>query len=188
MIKAIKNDKELVINILSRSFATNQSVNYIVRQDHKKKKRIAALMDYSFELCSSFGDVWLSEDKQACALVLYPHRQRTTFASILLDIRLIWQAIGLQNIRKAINREAQIKAKQTQDPMAYLWFIGVHPDFQRQGKGSKLMLELIASARTDGTVFFLETSTRENLAWYERFNFKVYDRLDLGYPLYFLKQ
>ncbi|MEO3404979.1 GNAT family N-acetyltransferase [Mucilaginibacter sp. CAU 1740] len=188
MTRAIKNDKDHIISILTKSFDTNQSVNYIVLQGHKREERIAALMDYSFELCFLFGDVWLSDDRSACALVMYPHRKRITLRSIILDIRLIWQAIGLQNIKRAIDRENKIKAKQTKDPMAYLWFIGVDPQFQQQGRGSRLMADLIADAREKGTSFFLETSTPENIPWYERFNFKIYEQLDLSYILYFLKQ
>lgn len=188
MILATKNDKKHIINILSRSFNTNRSVNYIVRQDNKKEQRIAALMDYSFEICLLFGEVWLSEDRCACALVLYPDRKKLTFWSIFLDIRLIWQAIGLRNIRKAINREIQVKAKQTKNASAYLWFVGVDPQFQRQGKGTTLMLDLIAHARKKGSSFFLETSTIANLPWYKRFGFKIYNRLDLTYTMYFLKK
>lgn len=35
---------------------------------------------------------------------------------------------------------------------------------------------------------YLETSMPENLPWYERFGFRIYDRLELGYTLYFLKK
>lgn len=35
MIKANYNDKNLIINILTKSFDSNQSVNYIVKQDKK---------------------------------------------------------------------------------------------------------------------------------------------------------
>ncbi|MGB4398634.1 MAG: N-acetyltransferase, partial [Daejeonella sp.] len=83
MKKAAYGDKVLVKNILSKSFDKNQSVNYIAQQDELREKRIAALMDYSFEICYNYGDVYLSEDNKACALVLYPDRKKTTFKSIL---------------------------------------------------------------------------------------------------------
>ncbi|MDN3548961.1 GNAT family N-acetyltransferase [Mucilaginibacter aquaedulcis] len=188
MIRATKNDKDLIVRILSRSFDANQSVNYIVRQDNKRKERIAKLMSYSFEICSLFGDVWLSEDKSACALVLYPQNKRTTLKSIILDIKLIWQVIGIGNIIKTLNRESSIKAKQPKQPMAYVWFIGVNPEFQHQGKGSRLLRDLLADAREKDLPVFLETSTVRNLPWYESYNFKIYDQLDLTYKLFFLKQ
>lgn len=188
MIKAQTVDKHLVIQLLSKSFEANQSINYIVRQDEKRLRRIAALMDYSYEMCNLFGDVWLSEYRKACALVMYPHEKRTTFKGILLDIKLTFEAIGLDGIKKALDREHKIKTKQPKQAMAYLWFLGVDPTAQHKGIGSKLLRDIIAYANQKNLPVFLETSTLENLPWYERFGFKIYDQLDLGYLLYFLKR
>lgn len=59
-------------------------------------------MDYSFEVCFTFGDVFLSDDKKSCALVLYPDKKKTTFKSILLDAKLILSCVGLKNIKKTL--------------------------------------------------------------------------------------
>ena len=95
MFKADKNQKSLVIEILTNSFDNNQSVNYIVKQDIKRKERITSLMDYSFEICYMFGAIYLSDDQKACALVLYPERKVFSFRSLLLDIQLVLNVIGL---------------------------------------------------------------------------------------------
>ncbi len=94
MVKAEYNEKALVVDILTKSFDTNQSVNYIIPQGDNKEKRIRTLMDYSFEVCYLFGDVFLSDDKKACALVNYPDKKKTALKSILLDIKLILFCIG----------------------------------------------------------------------------------------------
>jgi len=187
MIKATPSDKQLVIKILTDSFESNQSVNYIVKQDKQRLERIGALMDYSFEVCMEFGDVWLSNNRKACALVLYPQKKRTTLKAILLDVKLILKAIGISNIKKALDRESRIKARQLKAPASYLWFIGVIPQDQHAGIGSDLLTQVLADADKQGLPVILETSTMKNLPWYERFGFSVYDQLDLGYHLYFLK-
>ena len=61
MIKAEIVDKALVVQLLTQAFEDNRSVNYIVLNDDKRTERIAALMDYSFDMCSLFGEVWLSD-------------------------------------------------------------------------------------------------------------------------------
>lgn len=48
MIPADYKDKELVVDILTKSFADNKSVNYIIKQDGKRIERIKNLMRYSF--------------------------------------------------------------------------------------------------------------------------------------------
>ncbi|MET3981948.1 ribosomal protein S18 acetylase RimI-like enzyme [Mucilaginibacter sp. UYP25] len=188
MIKVDRNQKPHVVEILISSFEDNQSVNYIVKQDSERKERIRALMDYSIEMCSVFGAVWLSDDKKACALILYPQQKRTTLKSVCLDLKLIFSAIGLGGIRKALKRETSIKAKQPKAAMAYLWFIGVNPIYQHSGIGSSLLKEVIADADQKVIPIFLETSTLQNLPWYKQFGFRIYDELTLTYTLYFLRR
>jgi len=188
MIKVNYEDKNLVLTILTESFKDNQSVNFIVFQDSHKLKRIRALMDYSFEVCYRFGEIWLSDDMKACALLLFPHVKRTTVLSVWLDIRLIFKVIGLFGIQRAMKREEQIKKIQPSIKMAYLWFIGVDPSYQHSGIGSQLINEIISASYNENLPLYLETSTLSNLPWYERFGFEIYNQLDLGYTLFFLKR
>lgn len=188
MKKAEYTDKALIVDILTKSFDTNQSVNYIVKQDEKRIKRVSVLMDYSFEVCYAFGDVFLSDDKKACGLVLYPDKKKTTVKSILLDVKLILSCVGIENIKKTLNRESMIKNIQPKELMYYLWFIGVDPEYQNTGIGSIFLDELIEDSKLKGRPIYLETSTLKNLPWYEKFDFKIYHEAELSYKLFFLKR
>jgi len=188
MKRATSNDKPLIKNILTNSFASNLSVNYIIKQDAKRIRRIQALMDYSIDVCSMFGEVLLSDDDKGCALILYPQRKRITLRSIVLDFRLIFRAIGLIGITKAFTREGLIKDKQAKDAMLYVWFIGVDPLYQKQGIGSRLLEELIKKADNQNLPIYLETSTLNNLPWYQRFGFEIYNQIELSYTLFFLRR
>ncbi|MDN5288959.1 MAG: GCN5-related N-acetyltransferase [Mucilaginibacter sp.] len=187
MIKAVSADKPLILDLLCRSFNNNKSVNFITGNKPNQEKRIYALMDYSFEVCRLFGEIWLSDNRGACALILYPQEKRTTIQSIWLDIKLIAQAVGLKGISRLLHREAGIKKVQPKIPMIYLWFIGVDPVKQRQGTGSQLLSEILADASQKRLPVYLETSTLGNLPWYESFGFEIYDQLVLDYTLFFLK-
>lgn len=186
MIKAKKSDKNLITGLLAGSFSDNPSVNYIISGDRRRPERLAALMDYSFELCMRFGEVWLSDDRRACALLLFPQNKRLTLTSVWLDVKLAFFAIGLFRIAKVMRRERLVSGKHPKEDMAYLWFIGVDPLFQGQGVGSTLLAELSERFNNLRLPLFLETSVLSNLAWYNRFGFKVYEELDLGYRLFFL--
>lgn len=126
MKKADYKDKNLVVDILAKSFDTNQSVNYIIKQDKKRVQRVHSLMDYSFEVCTAFGDVFISDDNKACALILYPDKKKSTLKSTWLDVKLILQAVGLGNVSKTVKREKLISSIQPKMQMTYLWFIGVY--------------------------------------------------------------
>ena len=187
MIKAGSQDKNLVVDILTKAFDTNKSANYIVKQDSKRIKRLEALMDYSFEMCHRFGKVYLSDDKKACALILYPDK-KTALGSVLLDLKLILKTIGVENIGKALKRESAIKAIQPKTPIYYLWFIGVNPKFKNQGLGTNLLNDVIAESENEKRPVYLETSTLQNLPFYEKFGFRTYHELDFSYKLFFLKR
>ncbi|HXH99314.1 MAG TPA: GNAT family N-acetyltransferase [Sphingobacteriaceae bacterium] len=188
MIKATYDEKNLVIDILTKSFDTNQSVNYIIKQDKKRTDRVRALMDYSFEVCYLFGEVFLSDDKKACALILYPDKKKTTLKSTWLDVKLILSCVGVSNIKKAMARESKIKKLQPEEPVYYIWFIGVEPANQNSGIGSELLNDVIKDSSLKNRPIYLETSTLKNLPWYKKFGFDVYNELDLSYKLFFLKK
>lgn len=187
MIKAANSDKHLILDILTESFDTNQSVNYIIKKDNKRVKRIRALMDYSFETCRRFGEILMSEDRNACALIVYPDKKKTTLQSISLDLKLIFQCVGFRNIKKTLRRESLIKKVQPKESMTYLWFIGVNPEKQGNGIGSRLLSDILENSMMENRPVYLETSTLNNLSWYKKFDFDVYHEEDLGYKLYFLK-
>jgi ribosomal protein S18 acetylase RimI-like enzyme len=188
MRKANNEDKPLVIDILTQSFESNQSVNYVVQQDGKRINRIRALMDYSFEVCKLFGDVFISDDKKACALIMYPDKKKSSLKAIMLDIKLIIQCVGVGNVKKTLKREALIKKIQPKELMTYLWFIGVKPEDQNKGFGSNMLQSIIDYSNQNNRPVYLETSTVRNLPWYKRFGFEVYSEQDLSYRLYFLKR
>lgn len=144
-------------------------------------------MEYSFHSCLRFGDIFLSDDRKGCALILYPDKRKTHFKSILLDLKLAFISIGPKNILKTLRRESEIKERHPNEPIAYLWFIGVAPRSQGKGTGSLLLQEVLEHAKTRERTVFLETSTLVNLPWYEKYGFQIYDEVDLGYKLFFLK-
>lgn len=188
MKKANYIDKHLIVNILTRSFDSNLSVNYIIRQDRKREQHIRALMDYSFEVCHLFGNVFLSNDKKACALIVYPDRKKTTLKSIWLDLRLIFQCVGIGNILKTLKREKLINSAHPKIPFSYLWFIGVAPGDQNNGIGSQLLQSVLEYCDHQGRPVYLETSTVRNLPWYNKFDFQPYHEEDLTYHLYFFRR
>jgi hypothetical protein len=188
MIRAEYKDRGDIVNILINSFDDNKSINYIIKQDKKRLQRLKKLMEYSFEVCYLFGDVFLTDDKKGCALILLPDKKRTNFKSILLDVKLIITCTGLANLAKAMTRESKIKKLHPKELMYYIWFIGVDSNEQNKGIGTDLLKELIEQGLSLNRSVYLETSTLKNIPWYKKFGFKIYNELDLGYRLYFMKK
>jgi ribosomal protein S18 acetylase RimI-like enzyme len=188
MKRATADQRGLVVDILSESFESNKSVNYVVKQDAERKQRIRGLMGYSFDVCNAFGEVWLSDDTKAAALVLFPEKKKTTTASIWWDIKLAASVIGVSRVGQVLGRESKIKAFHPKQPFAYLWFVGVSPQYQNKGIGSALLVELIQRYTQQARPIYLETSVDRNLPWYKKHGFEIFETLQLTYALFLLRR
>lgn len=177
-------NKELIINILLESFSENKSVNFVVKQDKMKDKRLRILMEYSYFMSEKFGKIYLSEDKLACALLIDPIQKRTTLLSIIWDIKLLFRCIGISNLGKVLKREKSIKRNHPISNFIHLWYIGVKKNVQGKGLGTNLMNKIISDYSKIGKPIYLETSMEMNFPFYEKLGFeKVSELNDFGYDL-----
>jgi ribosomal protein S18 acetylase RimI-like enzyme len=188
MRRANSSDKSVILDILTRSFDDNKSVNYVVKQDQNRVDWISRLMDYSFNVCNEFGEVWISDDQQACALILFPDKKRSSFRTLLWDLKLALSVIGLDRVSTVLKREALIKSNHPKEPIAYLWFIGVNPQLQGKGVGSAFIQEVIKECERKKRPIYLETSMEKNLPFYKKFGFEIFQSLQLSYTLYQLRR
>ncbi|MBC7450997.1 MAG: GNAT family N-acetyltransferase [Cytophagales bacterium] len=188
MIKAGSIHRNIVVKILSESFDSNQSVNFVVKQDAKRSERIRLLMEYSFDRCFAFGEIYLSDDQNACALLLHSECKRNNLKSIWNDIRIAISCIGIAGIRKVVERERAIHRHHPKIPFGHLWYIGVAPARQAAGIGSTMLQEIIHHCTTLEKAIYLETSTLINIPWYKKHGFEIIAILDLTFPLYILKR
>lgn len=177
MIKASKNDRERVVDILSESFKDNGSVNAITGNNSQK---IRYLMEYSFDKGLETGDIFLDEEKNAAVILLYPKSESTSLKSILRDIKLIFNVIGLANVPKVMKKEANVKKRHPEEAYAHLWYIGVDPNKWGHGHGSKLLRDVLEECKMKSLDVYLETSTVRNFNFYEREGFQRFDELDIG--------
>jgi ribosomal protein S18 acetylase RimI-like enzyme len=188
MRKATLSDKSHIVHLLTVSFDDNKSVNYVAKQDQHRVKRIQRMMAYSFDRCFAFGEVWISEDQQACALIEFPEQKRTSIRTLWWDVKLALSVIGLDRVGAVLKRDAMIKANHPKEPIAYLWFLGVDQSVQGKGVGTALMHEVIAKCEQDKRPIYLETSMLRNLPFYKKLGFEIFQTLELTYTLYQLRR
>lgn len=188
MIRPEYSDKQWIVDTLSKAFIDNQSVNFVVKQDRKKAQRLHYLMDYSFEVCWNWGEVYVTEDKKGVVLFVLPHKKKNIFKAATLDIKLALKTVGLRRAFKVLSRESMIKKYHPKHPFYYLWFICISPESQGKGIGSTLMEEIVMESEKRNYPIYLETSTLINLPFYEKFQFKTYHKAEFGYTLHMMKR
>lgn len=185
MRKATKSDIPKLIEILTKSFKENRSANYVL----KNKNTLPKLFDYSIAKGFLFGDVWINEDQTACAILINPKNKKFTFNSIWLDLKLIFQVVGLTRVKKVLYKENITDQTLPKNlDFIHLWFLGVSPEIQGKGKGTALLREIIEYYKPLKEAMCLETSTLKNLPFYEKEGFEVYATKDFGFNLFFYKR
>ncbi|WP_177230403.1 N-acetyltransferase [Chitinophaga sp. CF118] len=137
--------------------------------------RIKRLMEYSFDYSYSFGSVYLSDDKNSTALIIFPDTRKTTLKTILWDIKLLITCTGFYNAIKALKREAELKKVHPKISFYYIWMIGTDPAYGNQGIGTTLMMDLIDDSRLKQRPMYVEARVFKTMLWYQKLGFSIYN-------------
>ena len=183
---AEKKDKKQVVSILTDAFIhvlIPNSINFVVKNDTKRSERLKSLMEFQFDMALELGNIFISDDSKAC--IIYINKWKLTLKRIILEIKLLFNVIGVENVFQVLKREKIIKSYHPKANFIHLWLMGVIPESQGTGIGSQLLQETLKFY--DGRLIYLETTTPENLEFYKKNGFAIFHRtFELDYPLYFL--
>ncbi len=92
----------------------------------------------------------------------------------LRALPMLLNASGLGRFGRLLRLRNVMDAGHPMDrPHDYLWFLGVHPDRQGSGLGSKLLAARTERLDGQGRCGFLETGTPRNLPLYQRHGFEI---------------
>lgn len=192
MIQADKTHKEKVIEILLECFENNKSINWIVKQDSRRKERIKGLMDYSFDACIETGQIYVTEDLTGVIICSDPDEKLPVLEEAYLTARFVWKVTGIDGIGRALRREKYVNQYHPKDhEFLYIWFIALKKSEQGRGVGSAMLREIISKGNERNVAIYLETSTEENLSFYKKHGFEVYHISPediFGFKLYFLRR
>lgn len=191
MIIATLQDKKHVVDILCSAFepiTEPNSINYIVKQDKHRSKRMRVLMEFIFDNCMDFGEVLLSNNRNACILMTFPHTEKLTFKKIKGLVRVALKCTGLKNAIKVLQRQAQLKKHHISEAYIHPTIMGAKNEVHGFGIGVRLIKQLIDHYEGNELPVIIQTTTDQNLKIYKRFGFEVFKKVDLkDFPLYFLR-
>ena len=192
MIKATYSDKARVVDILSQSFVESKSIEQAVKQGPKRLQRIRNLMEYSFEVCWHWGEVYLSDNGRGAVLVLPSHNKGVSLKALWLDLKVVIQAIGVKRVIQVMKKERYLKKMRFQTPYLYVWSMAVIPGFRGQGAFMDLKEGIFQMADERNVPVYVETSGERQKKVYVRFGFEVYHTYKVKgrnpFVLYFLRR
>jgi len=191
LVKANSKDKEAVIDILTSAFAPlteENSINLVVKQDDKRIQRMRILMGYLFERAMLFGEVFISDNKKACLLIKYPHKEKVTLKTILLDIQLAVKCIGIERVYSVLKRQQIAKRNYPKEKHIRPMIMGVKKEIAGRGSAARLMIQVKNHHKDNQLPVIIDAASEHNVNLYKKFGFRVTRKEEsLGFPIYFLR-
>ncbi len=169
-------DERCVAALLARAFVDDPLVTAICGAPPPERE---LRMRWSFRVALrshwlSHQPAWIGNDLDGapCGVVLAT-RARTAMAShsdTLFALRGL-RHIGVRTAWRGVRAAQVIASHAPPEPFTYLRTLGVDPEHQRRGIGSRLVRQVIRGSPPDLPIY-LETAKEENLAFYTRHGFE----------------
>jgi ribosomal protein S18 acetylase RimI-like enzyme len=138
-----------------------------------RSNRQARLEQYfALQLAHSFADgcVWTSDGLQGAALCMPPGQWRLPL-KLMIAHGARFTNVFRGRLPRAVGLLAAIERRHLRGAHYYFANIGVAPDAQGQGLGSRLMRPTLDRCDEEGLPAYLEASSERNAALYERLGF-----------------
>jgi len=184
MRKAKLEDKNVVIDIMTRSLKNDPHFNFLLEKSRNKNK-LRIIMEYLFEESYNKGEIYLNDENTATALWSIKKKEKLTGKciyrnlSFLLRIGLI-PAFRVLKMNKLIN---QYHPKIGQ--YAHLHLIGVLPESKGKGCVRELITFMIEKTKKSKTTLFLETANSKNISIYNKIGFHIFQTINMdGHMLF----
>ncbi len=191
MIRADVKDKKLVVDILTSAFIPkkeNNSINLVVKQDKNRIQRMRVLMGYLFDRAMLFGAVFISDNKKACLLLNYPHKEKITCQTMQLDLQLAVQCIGIERVFKVLKRQRVARRNYPKEKYIKPIIVGVESEINGKGSAARLIIEVKNHYVNNQLPVVIDAASEDNVRLYKKFGFRVINKEEaLGFPIYYLR-
>ena len=178
MPEGSKENRNVFIQVIAKTFASNPSVNVVIGEGGNKMEKLSKLAHYSF----------IKAFNRGVALIFRSDVNGYDFKEFWAELKFAL-VIGFRQVIKALKRESFLKKHRYDGIHYYFWFFRVLKDGDRVA--FELKKEIFSIAQKDKLPILLETSVWRNLSAYKRFGFEVYyewQDQENGITVWFMKK
>lgn len=174
------------VDLMSRAFEQDPFVDWVVRSDAKRDEGMHRFFDVCLrQLTVPYGEVWTTSDFGGVAMWTPPERFSL---GVSAQLRFVGQAVrGMQarHVPSRLLAFGEIDRRHPHEPHYYLFFLGVDPERQGEGIGSRMMTAVLARCDERRMPAYLEATRPDLIPFYERFGYRPLEpfRLPYGGPL-----
>ena len=171
------SDDDMAAGLLARAFHTDPMMIYLVPDEPSRERRTQPFFVGTIRYGRHYGITEVTATRDAVAMWLKPGLTTITIGrmlrtgTVLAPRKLGFSGIGRLNALASYGDKLHKQA--ISGDHWYLMTIGVEPDRQRAGAGSRLLSAGLQRADADNLPCYLETANPENLPFYRRHGFEV---------------
>jgi len=174
LYRVTPDDFEKGSTVLGKAFREDPIWSRLLEGQHHKFRTVFGL---SLKYTLKYGHVYApTSDLEGLAAWLASPYTNITFwrliksGAIIPVVRLGGRII--QKVSKAFDRVEKHRKTFMKKPFLYLFALGVHPENQGHGIGSKLVKYMLDKLHS-GIPVYLETETEDNIRFYQKFGFEL---------------
>lgn len=169
-----------VADDLAAAFSADPVFDWFLRADAGREAARRKLFGMLSMIGLADGEIWRPEAGGAAAIWL-PSESLGRPAPFLQELRTlprILQVTGFSRLSRMSAMRTMMDAHHPKaPPHAYLWFVGVRPEAQGLGVGSRLLAHGLSRIDEQGLPAYLESSSPANVPLYRRHGFEVVEVL-----------
>lgn len=181
-----KEDVDKATTVLTRAFHEDPLIKLIYPDSEERKRYTPILWKFLTKDGLKHGEVYSpTKEIEGVAKWLPPGREHMGIwrtirsGGLKMGVALARQKderkLSPRKIEQVTNRITQIHKELMKEPHWYLANIGIAPDHQRKGYGSKLIKPMLERIEKEGYSVFLETNFEGNVGLYEHLGFDIID-------------
>jgi GNAT superfamily N-acetyltransferase len=172
------DQKRKAANVLVSAYFDYSMMIHYFPDAEKRKRKLPWYMERALNCAVCYGEVFVTNDMSGVMFILPPgHTRLTTKEFIRNGFLFLPVVMGFRNYAKS--DECEKFVADTHERLMkgrdhyYLWGLAVDPEKQRKGAGSALLKTLTDRSDVENMPIYLETHDQNNVAYYERFGFKL---------------
>ena len=181
-IRKIESKEELsshedeFAHVLSRAFYDDPYYLWIMPNDKRRMAQLHWWMRILLRYTLLYGSIHHTEDHKGIAMWVGPDEPVLNDVKILsMGLVMYPFKIGIRNFLRVLDISGQWSKehKRLRKRHYYLMVIGVEPEFQGKGIGSRLMQVGLDRADDEELECYLETVTEEDVEFYKKHDFDI---------------
>jgi GNAT superfamily N-acetyltransferase len=172
--KAVASDMPQLSQMLARAFKNDRIAKHVLPDDDLRQQGLERIYRLYFKVFLPHGACYTSTACEGAALWLPPGAYPLSLVEHLRLLPGMAGALGLARLPRALSVLDHLeKMHPLRRKYWYLGVLGVEPDHQNRGIGSRLIQPVLAVCNDNGLGAYLETATESNLRFYAEHGFKV---------------